>query len=133
MSNLSFEDKIDQSKDLKNNNYNQIDSLVKNKFISKRKTNNIYNKINKRILSTNKDKLLFEDQEENKENELIIKSNNFISRKRDYIIHSSKRLKKYNKETKNINYETDNELIFNNIFDFRPETERNQRDINKEK
>ena len=133
MSNLSFEDKIDQSKDLKNNNYNQIDSLVKNKFISKRKTNNIYNKINKRILSTNKDKLLFEDQEENKENELIIKSNNFISRKRDYIIHSSKRLKKYNKETKNINYETDHEFIFNNIFDFRPETERNQRDINKEK
>ena len=122
MSNLSLEDKIDKSKE-----------LVNNEYISKRKIYRINNNIKRKTLSIKKDKLLFEDLEGNKENDLIIKSNNFISRKRDYIIHSAKRFNRYNKESVKNNYEIDNELMLYNIFKFRPETERNERNIIKEK
>ena len=128
MSNFTIKEKDKIEKEIKkipiskNPTLAQKEKSKKNKLIKIKSYN-----INRRTLFINKNRLI-EDNEVNndKDNEPLIKSNNFIARKREYIIHSAKKLRN-NLERKINNSKNNNELLNNNILYFRPETERNSR------
>jgi len=124
MSNLSNKD---NNKALKNfPNLNDINNPT-NEFVTKRKRLKLKsNIINRRTLFLNKNKFLMEEPEQNKENELIIKSNDFFSRKNDHFYNYIKKFKNNYMNSMKISSETNKDLFFNNILDFKPLTNRNK-------
>ena len=124
MSNLSNKDNY---KTLKNYpNLNDINSPT-NEFVTKRKRLKLKsNKINRRTLFLNKNKFLMEEPEKNKENEIIIKSNDFFSRKNDHFYNYIKKLKNNYMNSMKISSETNKDLFFNRVLDFKPLTDRNK-------
>ena len=124
MSNLTNKD---NNKTLKNYpNLNDINSPT-NEFVTKRKRLKLKsNKINRRTLFLNKNKFLMEEPEQNKENELIIKSNDFFSRKSDHFYNYIKKYKNNYMNSMKISSEANKDLFFNNILDFKPLTDRNK-------
>ena len=125
MSNLSNKE---NNKALKNNpNLNDINNPT-NEFITKRKRLKLKsNKIDRRTLFMIKNKFLMEDPEQNKENELIIKSNDFFSRKNDNFYNYIKKFRNNYMNSMKISSETNKDLFFNNILDFKPLTDRNKK------
>ena len=100
---------------------------ITNEFLTKRKKLKIKNNsVKRRTLFLNKNKLLFEDKELNKENELTIKSNDVFSRKREFFHHSAKK-KKRNINLIKINKEFFNDNFNKNILNFNPQIDRNKK------
>ena len=121
--NKSLKNSLDNNKNIQN---------IENEFLIKRKKYKIFNHNDnyvRRTLFLNNNKLDIKEKDENsnKEFEPIITSNNFINRKKDYILHSAKKLKRKYLDSKLINRNFNNDIFNENIFNFRPETERNEK------
>ena len=125
MSDSSSKNKDETIKKKKYIFMSKMPKLTQNEESKKNKITKIKTYNNRRTLFIKKNKLLIEEIESNQDNELTIKSNNFTSMKKEYIIHSLNALRN-NIETKSINSKINkNELCYKNVFDFKPETERN--------
>ena len=127
MSNLK--EKLENKESTNIHNIKNIPIISKEFFIKRKKMKLTNNNINRRTLFVNKKKLLIDEPEENKDNEPLIKSNNFISNKKEFLNFSSKILKRNNINKTIFNYELNDETcnkFLNNkkILDFNPNTER---------